>query len=41
MLRYFRKKHPLRIILQPITKIDKTPPAPRATREKKFVFYSF
>ena len=41
MLRYFRKKNPLRIILQPINQIDKTPPAPRATREKKFVFYSF
>ena len=41
MLGYFRKKNPLQIILQPINQIDKTPPAPRATREKKFVFYSF
>lgn len=41
MFRYFKKKHPLYINLQPVIYPYKTPPAPRAVSEKKFIFYSF
>ena len=37
MFRYFKKKHPLYITLEPVI----YPPAPRAVSEKKFIFYSF